>query len=321
MVVGAALVFLYWTLAMHGVVPSPNRPLRAGPAATGNLSNQVPFHAATEPPPQPSAPSSPPADAVRAGAPNPAEDAVPKTGSSAALRPTPAAVPVNPVAVAPTNGILAAVTNRPPEAAAHAKPIPTNAPAPPANTPSPLALPATTQQDENVARCWAASTNARPVVRVSYVGSDIIELLRVGRGVLVASSGNEAEKKRREFVLASLPSANPEYVAFTAHHASRFAKFGIALHKEGELARLSAPLAAYFGGTAESVTLEFVPDQVLGQAIYTQVSRSSRAANVPLDQQNGWVYEGELRLEAGQPEFTIQRVRAAGRNYLFAPAR
>lgn len=220
MVVGAALVLLYWTLAMHGVVPSPNRPLMTGLPATSNVSNQVTFHAAAEPTPKPSAPQ------------------------------------------------------RPPEGAA-------------------------------------------PAVRVSYVRSDIIELLRAGRGVLVASSGNEAEKKRREFVLTSSPSANPEYVAFTPNHSARFAKFGIALRREGEVARLAGPLPAYFGGTAEVVTLEFVPDQVLGRAIYTQVSRAIRAANSPVDQQNGWVYEGELRVEAGQPEFTIQRVRTGSRDYVF----
>ena len=133
---------------------------------------------------------------------------------------------------------------------------------------------------------------------------------------MVASSGSEAEKKRREFVLTSSPAANPEYVAFNANHAARLARFGIALRKEGELARLAGPLAAYFGGTAEVVTLEFVPDQVLGRAIYTQVARAMRAANVPLDQQNGWVYEGELGVESGRPEFVIQRIRAVDRDYV-----
>jgi len=282
----------------------------------------VPFHAAAEPPPKPSAPPSPPEKAAAPAAPaataaaKPAEDAAPKTGSSAAARPTAAAVPVNPAAIVPTNELLAPTTNRPPDATAQAKPIPTNAPAPQATAPPPLVLPATTPQDDNVARRWAGSTNARPVVRVSYARSDIIELLRAGRGVLVASSGSEAEKKRREFVLTSSPAANPEYVAFNANHAARLARFGIALRKEGELARLAGPLAAYFGGTAEVVTLEFVPDQVLGRAIYTQVARAMRAANVPLDQQNGWVYEGELGVESGRPEFVIQRIRAVDRDYV-----
>jgi hypothetical protein len=130
MAVGVVLLFLYWTAAIHGVVPSPGRPLVSGHSATNTFTNHTTFHAAGEPPPpKQSAPANPPENA---------------------------------------------------------------------------------------------------------------------------------------------PAANPEYVTFTAAHASRFAKFGIALHKQGELARLAAPLPAYFSGA--EYALEFVPDHSLARIMAESLS-------------------------------------------------
>ncbi len=179
-----------------------------------------------------------------------------------------------------------------------------------------VVLAAATWQDENAARRWAVSTNDRPTVRVFYTRGAIIQLLAAGRGILIASAGGPGQERRREFCLVSPPAANPEYVTFTASHASRFAKFGIALHRQGELARLAAPLPAYFSGA--EYALEFVPDHSLARIIFTQISRAMRAVDPRPANQAQLVFEGELRLEAGEPDFVIQKLRCGSREYSIA---
>lgn len=317
MVAGVVLLFLYWTAAIHGVVPSPGRPLVSGHSATNTFTNQIAFHAAAEPPPKRSASADPSENASSANHARPAEAPALWTGNSAAaLSEAPAApsAPVNQAAIAPTPPVTVQINREPPPTPT--TPVVTNASRSQLTASAAVVLPAATWQDENVARRWAVFTNDRPTVRISYTRRDIVQLLTAGRGILIASAGGQGQERRREFCLVSPPATNPEYVTFTSSHASRFAKFGIALHREGELARLAAPLPAYFSGA--EYTLEFVPDHSLARIIFTQVSRAMRAVNPPPTNQANVVFEGELRLEAGQPDFVMTKVRAGNREHDFA---
>ena len=66
---------------------------------------------------------------------------------------------------------------------------------------------AASAEDEKLAQQWLSSTNQRPAIRVHYDAGDVLRLARLGRGVIVASSKDPAN--RRELYIQTASSRSP----------------------------------------------------------------------------------------------------------------
>lgn len=168
--------------------------------------------------------------------------------------------------------------------------------------------------DQQIARHWLRQTNDRPAVLVRYVAGDVAQLINWGRGLLVVTGGGG--NNRRELYPSALPPQAPLYAKLTPAVAQRFSNFSLALNRSAAFAPLMAPLEAYFAG--DQYDLAFVPDQALAEVIFSKVALASRSLPEGMGVSNRVIFEGQLRLDDGEPQFDVLQARNGAARHVFS---
>jgi hypothetical protein len=290
----ALVVFIYWSLALRGLVPGPDRPLISKRAETQSLTNSIMVHPLTGHQQNPKNAVSKPVQEVSLEVKTSEPNLVDEVAKAAASLPAkPSALEAKEIIELPEHNQqepIISTTNR---------------------TIIPM-LPERTRDDRRIAAEWTTSTNDRPIVQVEYRRPDIIALLNARRGLLVAASNDTPQ--RHEFCLPS--TATLDFVKLTPAIASGFANFGVSLRNAAEISRLTVALPAYFGN--KPFALEFVPDRNLAEQIFVNVSRAIRAVSEKGSDVKGIVVEGTLYLRQKEPVFSVSKVLWTGGELSFA---
>jgi hypothetical protein len=295
----ATVVLCYWSAVKKGALPSPLQPvLRSHSPAVETKPAMV--HARAVPPPSPRpAPEFAPAKSAEAITPEPVQAAQPKS------------VPAPVRSESQSLSLASPETNR---VVASLEPPAVPAPAPePPRKPEPAQPAQPDAQDQALAERWLANTNQRPVVRVHYDVAELLQLVAMRRGLLVASGTVQAHP--RELYLQSKPDAPPLFAPYTQSVANEFSTYSLRLDASPALTPLRAPFPAYFPETP--VTLSFVPDHALATEIFAQVARAQRSGAAELSPNRQTIYEGQLTLQNSQPEFRLLEVRSGSRRVPF----
>jgi hypothetical protein len=156
--------------------------------------------------------------------------------------------------------------------------------------------------EKALAEHWLVDTKDRPVIRVHYDVADILSLVGLGRGLIVARPGSSSSE--RELYLLSKPDAPPLYAPYTPHVADRFSSYSWTIGTDQALGPLAAPFPVYFPN-ASSVALAFVPDRALAMSIFAEVAKHSPAIPGQGRAGSGFVFEGELTLRGAEPIFSL----------------
>lgn len=287
-----ALVLCYWQGVDRGVLPSPLQPIVQKPAAAKNQLAQVSARG-------------PAGTQSQAGVPPDSSGGEPAEPLRSAQK-----APITP---------LSAVRMEP----AHLEPVPTkqisigqvqNQSVPRQHEPrtEPTSPTRLDPAAEELAEHWLSNTNDRPVVRVRYEPGDILKLVELGRGLIVACSKDTAHS--REVYLVSKPDVPALFAPYTKSVADRFSNYSLFLARSSELAQLTSTLPLYFPESASALT--FVPDQALAAEIFGQVAKASQSLGG--SSSAGKVFEGQLALHGNDPRFEVLDVRAEGER---APSR
>ena len=193
----------YWHAVAKGLLPSPVQSLGRKPSSLERASATSQVRAAVQALPRPVQPTE---ITVRSqesierpsGSPPTVAKGPPALPPSASLTPS----TVKPISTPP---VL-------PNPASTAEPLSINPP-----SPQPKAV---TSIEEALARHWLTSTNDRPSIRVHYDPADILRLVELGRGLMIAAGSSTSGL--RELYLLSKPSAPPLFAPYTESVAERF---------------------------------------------------------------------------------------------------
>jgi hypothetical protein len=289
------VVLCYWQAVSKGVLPSPVQPM-VGPA-TG-AAPQPAKVSARAPAPSPPRPPEPITEAS-VTVPTVAEQ---QHSQSRVLAPDSLQAEATTSQTGHTNETL-----NPPAPARVAADMPdgrTGAPQPAAPNAA----------DEKLAEHWLSNTNERPVVRVHYDPADILRLVELGRGVIVASSQHKAHQ--RDLYLQSRPDTAPLFVPYTKGVADRFSSYSLILDPSPALAPLTTALPVYFPDAA--VVLAFVPDHVLATEVFGQVAQARRTVAKDFPRSRQTVFEGQLTLRGAEPSFNLLQVQSGTKSVLLS---
>ncbi len=179
---------------------------------------------------------------------------------------------------------------------------------PESNSPAPIRFSERTAKDISTARSRLNSTNDRPSVQVTYEARDIQLLVQQGRGVIVASSLGGKHPPLELCLRTPLDQSALNFIE-SAALAERLASFGISLAKSGPFARVSEAAQPYFG--SGPFAIQFIPEPVLAEEIFAEVSRAIRGipVNSTTLHPNPPIVEGRLVLTGNGPSFMVTSVR------------
>jgi hypothetical protein len=269
-----ALVLTYWSGVSKGVVPSPITPVIARPTESPVEPTNIVHKLSALP-----APASEHVEST--ATPSREEAPLPET--------VPTPVPANPAASTPVSAPKPAATE-----SAAAEPVGESGRAAAAAGPG--------AADRSLAQLWLAQSDKRPAVRVHYNPRDILQLSSLGRGLIVAAvSGNAGQ---RALYLKSGTESAPLFAPYTETVAERFSDYSLILSASPEFAAIEAALRAYVA--ERSVPLAFVPDQRFAIALFAEVARANRLRGGHAERP---IFEGQLTVDNGQPQFTAFQTR------------